>query len=137
MTKIPFKSIIVEVWSFSNDTPYFLSINLAYFNAAILCLPHTSNSVQRLHGISNEILFMLFDSNLTSKTFSMANKVQRGNPYWYVYLGGIYMIRHIDILKRPKTSGGYFSQFILVSVLTAINISVMKTALNMIYRNQA
>jgi hypothetical protein len=54
------------------------------------------------------------------------------DPYWYVDLGGIYMIRHIDIFNRRKTSGGYFSQFILVSVLTAINISVMKTALNTI-----
>lgn len=63
-----------------------------------------------------------------SKTFSMTNKVRHVNPYWYVDLGGIYMIRHIDIFNRQKT-GGYFSQFILVSVLTAINISVMKTAL--------
>jgi len=65
-----------------------------------------------------------------SKTFSMTNKVRRVNPYWYVDLGGIYTIRHIDIFNRPKTSGGYFSQFILVSVLTAVSISVMKTVLN-------
>jgi len=63
------------------------------------------------------------------KTFSMTKKVRRVNSYWYVDLGGIYTIRHIDIFNRRKTSGGYFSQFILVSVLTAINISVMKTAL--------
>jgi hypothetical protein len=31
-----------------------------------------------------------------SKTFSMTNKVRRVNPYWYVDLGGIYMIRHIE-----------------------------------------
>lgn len=67
-----------------------------------------------------------------SKTFSMTNKVRRVNPYWYVDLGGIYTIRHIDIFNRPKTSGGYFSQFILISVLTPINFSVMKTALNTI-----
>ena len=67
-----------------------------------------------------------------SKTFSMTNKVRRVNSYWYVDLGGIYTIRHIDIFNRRKSSGGYFSQFILVSVLTAINISVMKTALNTI-----
>ncbi len=53
MTKIPFKSIIVEVLSFSNDTPYFLSIKLAYYNTAILCLPHTNNLAKKLHGISN------------------------------------------------------------------------------------
>ena len=69
-----------------------------------------------------------------SKTFSMTNKVRRVNPYWYVDLGGIYMIIHIDIFNRPKTSGGYFYQFKLISVLTAIKISVMKTALNTIYR---
>ena len=66
------------------------------------------------------------------KHFSMTNKVRRVDPYWYVDLGGIYTIRHIDIFNRRKSSGGYFSQFILVSVLTAINISVMKTALNTI-----
>ena len=69
-----------------------------------------------------------------SKTFSMTNKVRRVNPFWALDLGRIYTIRHIDIFNRPKTSGGYFYQFILVSVLTAINISVMKTALNTIYR---
>jgi hypothetical protein len=26
--------------------PYFVSISLAYYNAAILCLPHTSNLVK-------------------------------------------------------------------------------------------
>ena len=65
-----------------------------------------------------------------SKTFSMTNKVPRVEPYWYVDLGGIYTIRHIVIFNRPKISGGYFSQFILVSVLTAISISEMKSALN-------
>jgi hypothetical protein len=50
-----------------------------------------------------------------SKTFSMTNKVRRVNSYWYVDLGGIYTIRHIDIFNRRKSSGGYFSQFILVS----------------------
>jgi hypothetical protein len=60
----------------------------------------------------------------------MTNKVPRVDPYWYVDLGGIYTIRHIVIFNRPKISGGYFSQFILVSVLTAISISEMKSALN-------
>ena len=67
----------------------------------------------------------------SSKTFSMTNKVRRVNPYWYVDLGRIYTIRHIDIFNRQR-SGGYFSQFILVSVLTVICISVMKRALNTI-----
>jgi hypothetical protein len=67
-----------------------------------------------------------------SKTFSMTNKVRRVNPFWALDLGRIYTIRHIDIFNRPKTSGGYFSQFILVSVLTAILISVMKGAFNTI-----
>ena len=67
-----------------------------------------------------------------SKTFSMTNKVRRVNPYWYVDIGGIYTIRHIDIFNRPKNSGGYFSQFILVSVFSAVSISVIKTMLNTI-----
>jgi hypothetical protein len=33
-----------------------------------------------------------------SKTFSMTNKVRRVNPYWYVDLGGIYMIRMLEVL---------------------------------------
>ena len=67
-----------------------------------------------------------------SRTFSMTKKVHQVNPYWYVDLGGIYTIRHIDIFNRQKYSGGYFFQFILVSVLTAVSISVMKTGLNSI-----
>ena len=51
-----------------------------------------------------------------SNTFSMTKNVHRVNPYWYVDLGGFYTIRHIDIINRPKTSGEYFYQFILVSV---------------------
>jgi hypothetical protein len=36
---------IIEVFIDRNMTkiPYFVSISLAYYNAAILCLPHTSN----------------------------------------------------------------------------------------------
>ena len=45
--KIPFKSIIVQVLSFSNYTEHFLSINLANYNVAILCLPHISNKAKK------------------------------------------------------------------------------------------
>jgi hypothetical protein len=43
-----------------------------------------------------------------SKTFSMTNKVRRVNPYWYVDLGGIYMIRTLfvieNVLLSPSTA---------------------------------
>jgi hypothetical protein len=118
----------------------FLNEYLAYFNTAMLFLPHTSNLVKKLHGISNQIVFMLFHSNLTTISYTCTlcfpNKVRGVNPYWYVDLGGIYMIRHIDIFNRPKTSGGYFYQILtLVGQYYGFSVDTPYQALSAEHKN--